>query len=342
MLSAIFSLVCLTINIAVLYSINGKPYSTFHMKSIDITPNTFISIVSIFQKSAFLLPVCESISQLKWIYFQQRAHKLSDLQIFDAGSRGPLGALRLLCKLRSRAILASCGSFLIILSIAAEPFTQQILSYPIRATPAHNITASIGAAKAYGGVDLQYYGLEKHFPSERAAMSSAIFGSPVQASYQCSSGTCNWPTFRSLALCNQCEDISTETLVHCNKEQAFCTYSLRNHGIMVWSIWVPQTNTKYISTSKLNVTVRYGAFPLGGTQQEIVTLFSVRFNNSYESEPKDVVPLVQHCKMSWCINTYTTTRVEDGVLRDKPTHQNPLWIDPKSCFRKPHAYNSGV
>ena len=92
-LSTAFSLSCVVVNIAVLSAIDRAPYETFRIQNVDITPNTFISIVSTLSKSSFLLNVAQCISQMKWDFFRQGAHRVVDLQRFDDASRGPLGSL---------------------------------------------------------------------------------------------------------------------------------------------------------------------------------------------------------------------------------------------------------
>lgn len=96
LLSIAFSLLCLAANVAVLASLDQKPYSSWRIARVDATPNTIISILATFTKASLLLPVAEIVVQLKWLYFQARVQRVSDLQIFDDASRGPLGSIRLL------------------------------------------------------------------------------------------------------------------------------------------------------------------------------------------------------------------------------------------------------
>lgn len=78
-----------------------------------------------------LLATMECVSQSKWLLFRDRPQKLIDFHIIDEASRGPYGAMTLLFRMRGRAILASAGAFIIFASLAVEPFTQQVLSYPL-------------------------------------------------------------------------------------------------------------------------------------------------------------------------------------------------------------------
>jgi hypothetical protein len=51
---------------AFLLVIDGKPYETWQVSSVDITPSTITSILATFSRSSLLLPVAEGISQVKW------------------------------------------------------------------------------------------------------------------------------------------------------------------------------------------------------------------------------------------------------------------------------------
>lgn len=68
------------------------------------------------------------ISQLKWIYFEQKGRRLVDLQIFNEASRGPFGALSLILHIRWGATIASLGALLMILALTQDTFYQAIYS----------------------------------------------------------------------------------------------------------------------------------------------------------------------------------------------------------------------
>ena len=93
LLSIIFSLMCLATNVGVLRAINNKEYKSWKIARVNITPNTIVSIIATLTKASLLLTVAEVIAQLKWLCFQARAQRISDLQVFDDACRGPLGRL---------------------------------------------------------------------------------------------------------------------------------------------------------------------------------------------------------------------------------------------------------
>lgn len=95
---------------------------------MPLQPNTLIGLFSTLSKSAMLLVVSKRISQLKWVYIEQRGQRLIDLQIFDDASRGRLGAVAFLFRIRWRAVVASGGSILVILALAQDAFYQEVFS----------------------------------------------------------------------------------------------------------------------------------------------------------------------------------------------------------------------
>ena len=78
-----------------------------------------------------LLAATESIGQAKWLLFRKQSRSLADFKTIDEASRGPWGAFQLLYRFwDGRTIRASAGAFIVLVSLAVDPFTQQILSYP--------------------------------------------------------------------------------------------------------------------------------------------------------------------------------------------------------------------
>jgi hypothetical protein len=105
--------------------IDRKPRDSW---TLPLAPNTVIALFSTLSKSAILLVITACISQLKWIYFGRRGHRLMDLQIFDSASRGPLGAISLIFHIRWGATIASFGALLTIFALFQDAFYQQIYS----------------------------------------------------------------------------------------------------------------------------------------------------------------------------------------------------------------------
>ena len=60
-----------------------------------ITINSIISILVTMMKASVVVPLAEGLSQLKWVWFEEKERSLKDLVIFDEASRGVLGASKL-------------------------------------------------------------------------------------------------------------------------------------------------------------------------------------------------------------------------------------------------------
>jgi hypothetical protein len=100
---------------------------------LPIQPNSPVSVLLTLSKSCVLYALAEGIGQLKWVYVQQRYHRVRDIELFDNASRGPWGSLIFFWRVRWKASVASVGALLCVLTLAMDPFAQMVLSYPTRA-----------------------------------------------------------------------------------------------------------------------------------------------------------------------------------------------------------------
>ena len=148
--------------LVLLFEIDNKPLKNWIITNADITPNALVSVLSTVTKTAILLPIAEGISQLEWTYFQQRPHRLADLQMFDEASRGPWGAVILMLRVRTGAVVATIGAILTLLTLAMDRFSQQVLSYPLRTVAANNMTATISRS------DILWNGIGNGHKGERS------------------------------------------------------------------------------------------------------------------------------------------------------------------------------
>jgi hypothetical protein len=160
--SALLSLSFMSLIVAILFFMDGRSYEKW---KLPIQPNSLVSVFSTISKSSLLYPLAECIGQLKWEYFDTaRPRALSELHAFDAASRGPWGAFQFIWLTRGRAILATIGSFIMVLMLAFEPFAQQILLLSTRNVLLHNETASVVVTNVWyvpdntnkGGVNGEY------------------------------------------------------------------------------------------------------------------------------------------------------------------------------------------
>lgn len=76
-------------------------------------------------------------------------HAESSAQVFDDASRGPWGAFKFILTSTNVALLGSCASILTIAALMIDPFSQLVLTFPTRATPATGQVASLKVGEAY-------------------------------------------------------------------------------------------------------------------------------------------------------------------------------------------------
>jgi hypothetical protein len=144
------SIICECVVIWLLIYMDKSPLSKWNG---PISFNAMISIFAVIAKSAVLVPVAECISQLKWHHFET-ARALKDMDVFDRSSRGPLGSLELLRVINFKSPVASLGAIIIFATLAFDPFTQQIVSFPLRSVPQGNETATFQISHTYSIVNM--------------------------------------------------------------------------------------------------------------------------------------------------------------------------------------------
>jgi len=113
---------------------------------------------------------------------------------------------------------ASIGGVLVILSLAIDPFTQQVIQTKECPFVHKELTASIARTSLYtaGGQSLGAYDNTLDLPMQ-AALYQGLYGSTVPTTpFACSTGNCTFSTlpgdytFSTLGMCSHCVDISTE------------------------------------------------------------------------------------------------------------------------------------
>ncbi|CAG7945736.1 unnamed protein product [Penicillium nalgiovense] len=211
--SLVFSAVCVVAMVAVLINRQGTTLAAWHL---SIAPNTVISVLATVSKTCLLLPVTASISQLKWLHFN-RAHRLSDLDLYDNVSRGPLGALFFVFRLPLS--LGALGAIITIVALAFDPFAQQLISFPSRQAATHNETAFFRISQTYESG--AYYNNQNNIVDNtdfamQGAIYNGLFGSPSPRAFTCPTSQCTWPDNSSyilLGAAGECENV-TESVVN--------------------------------------------------------------------------------------------------------------------------------
>lgn len=180
-----------------------------------ISINTLIAVLTTVLKATALLILAEGISQLKWEWFT-KDRRLHDLVVFDAASRGPIGCIQLILNGRGGHLIASLGAVVIILSLAVDPFTQQVVRYwdcrrnnaqSQALLPRSTFYDEAGAHTSAGiwpiaTVNLGYIDQGLYNPSTQ------------RAPFVCPSGNCTFTEpYSTIGYCVKCEDISQQLTI---------------------------------------------------------------------------------------------------------------------------------
>jgi hypothetical protein len=131
-----------------LVRIQGSMLEDWHM-AWQIQPSTILSILVTLCRITLAFFIAEGIGQLKWVFFEQRPHQLSDFESFDKATRGAWGATCFVWTVNRRALVASFGAVMAVLVLAMDPFSQQVLHYTPRTSSISNADVTIPSAHFY-------------------------------------------------------------------------------------------------------------------------------------------------------------------------------------------------
>lgn len=125
-LSLVSSFVLLGGLVGLLLAFDGQPI----FDSGVVTLNTLVAIITTGYRACIAHLLAFIISQSKWVAFSHGPRRLLDLDRIESAGQGPLGSLFLLfnSKIKSVAIIR-LGALLTVVSIAIDPFAQQLLQY---------------------------------------------------------------------------------------------------------------------------------------------------------------------------------------------------------------------
>ena len=187
----------------------------------QLSVNTLISVYMTILKGTVVTVVAEGIGQMKWSWFRT-SRPLHDLEIYDAATRGPLGALDLLWNLRLRAPLSSLGALIAVLILAIDPFAQQVVRYYDCAVPVHGLRGYISKSNTFmqrgkNWKDETHYGTATDWiePEFQAAIKSGIFAPGSDANFACGTGNCSFADdYSTVGFCSSCQDVTEDLQFH--------------------------------------------------------------------------------------------------------------------------------
>ncbi|KAK4498574.1 hypothetical protein PRZ48_011232 [Zasmidium cellare] len=225
--AAYFSFACFWAIYSVMWWEEGQPLAQWNFRinsGYEISPTAVVSFIAALGKSSFLLTLTEIISHWKWRYFDEGSHSLADLELFDSASRGPLGALWLIWKLRWNNVLASLAAICVLLSLMVDPFVQLVSDFPIHTQASDLERAEYRTATVYNVTSIdadsatsRQFSLGGLDPSMRSAMLGGFYGFPLGHTVDyCSSGNCTFTSLSTLGVCSKCLNITSSVVSNCS------------------------------------------------------------------------------------------------------------------------------
>lgn len=197
--------------IGTLYPFQGKPLPEW---PYAIKVNALLSAYMVVLKAAATFLLAEGIAKQKWRWFDESPQPLYDYAIHDDATRGPLGAVLLLCRVRIRHMWHWLGCLMILLALFVDPFTQQVLHYSDCNVLDQNGIASIPRSNLFFGEGGHIAAAQDSImPDEQAALEAGIVAPGGQVDFQCSSGNCTFGTFDTIGYCSSCADVSSQITV---------------------------------------------------------------------------------------------------------------------------------
>ncbi|KAG0136704.1 hypothetical protein HOY82DRAFT_589387 [Tuber indicum] len=312
-----------------------------------VTINSALSWLGVFGKLPLMVAVAECIGQMKWVLFGKEKRKLSDLDLIDGASRDPLGALNWMLRFRG-GFLVHLGAAFIIASIGFDPAIQQLVSYEPRSVVDTTQTATVSSNTNYSPVRGFDNGLILAVP--RALLwgaQSSVFGAPIQPSWDCPSGNCEYPETVSVGVCQVCTEVTAQIDRNCTTlgtqppfcvgKQCFtsgqlCTYSFNNASVGGGRTFID------VRANPGQSTTNNGKVSIPSKRIEITALYIQPDEASKSTQSLPVAPgfipaggshvaRAFSCGLSFCQQTFRAS-VTNGKYAETPisTSQVPAYV----------------
>ncbi|KAJ5547982.1 hypothetical protein N7513_005216 [Penicillium frequentans] len=309
-LSCLTSIVFFIAIIVVLWYYDGRSMPDW---PYGITLNALVSVLSMVMKASMAFIVAEALAQLKWSWFRG-GNKLSDLPLLDAGSRGAMGSLLVLCRTVPRHLI-TFGCLVLVVSTATDPFVQQVMSVkerPIHA-PGHS-SVQVCNTSTYTDYDEGAGpGMNQVPLATLGAIYSGIFqtSSPNRKSIMmdCPTGNCTFAPYQSLGFCSRCANITDSLALSKSAiipSEPTYKYKLPNGFMFSTSI-----NGMYL----MNSTSSRNLIKLDTKDKASILNFTAISASGYGVPPQ---VSATECALFFCVDTYHAA-VQGGTFSENRT-----------------------
>ncbi|KIW26377.1 uncharacterized protein PV07_09477 [Cladophialophora immunda] len=308
--------------VLVLYPNQDKPLPKIPFK---ISINTLLSILSSVIKAAITFVLASGLGQSKWSWLSSD-QPLMHLAKYDAASRGALGSLTLLKTTSFRHLLASLGAVIMILVLAVDPVTQDIIHFVDCSTSVQGAVATIPRTNYFdwGPLQTPLIPLSDSVPvGIQSAINSGFFAPGVEVDFTCSTGNCSFPTeYSTLGYCSKCQDISDQIKVVDDNAHGSILSSLPSgltvnftsgDNVTLSKMWTFEDSSGY------HIQTLVGSYPLAGLEYTGDPLSSPACQNASEKAKASCGGrLAVSCTMYQCVQSFNAV-ISAGRLSEVPT-----------------------
>lgn len=296
--------------LATLYPHNGQRVPDW---PFSITINALLSIYALWFKTSVLFVTVSALGQLQWCWYSSE-RPLIDILRYNEAQSGPWGSFRLLMAHKFKQPLAAFGAIIIIITIAVDPFAQQLVSPTDCSFVLDSDEATIPATTRFDGVASMYEGFNTEapvgtttaFPSDFiSSILSGLHASSVTPDFHCTTGNCTFAdTYRTLGVCAACNDISNELTfsktctsyesVYTNGSVSMNTTSSSSMDCQITGITGKSDTTTSLLilppfAAPYNLSVTFSE--LQADRQNAQDVFTASFNTSYMNHDGGLVEL---------------------------------------------------
>lgn len=322
---------------------------------LPITLSALVNTLSTIYRALLAYVAVEVVNQEKWIWLWSTSstyRPLRHIQYFEAGSRGLLGAVKLMPLVAKSSPATLLALVVVILSLAVGPFAQQSIGTDYRATEVGvaslPVTYSLGSGsgdfyfRTRSGGDIATWSLTDRV---RGAMFSAVANPSSNDStipVDCPTGNCEFPswgtqddlesghdvTHASVGMCTRCHDVSSLVTMHENEGSD--TYSLPN-GMNITTfdstIWLNVRSDSNLSWAEPVISPEAAAqMSWSLTNTTVLTMGPEAGQDPADVATVPSVPVAVSCSLYPCLRTYSAS-VHGGRLRERELESTPLYPD---------------
>ena len=283
-----------------------------------VTLNAIVAVFSAMSKAMLAYALSECLGQAKWIWFSSQQRPLSDIDLIDSGSRGPLGSFQILTQPVARSFI-SMGAIIVILSATMDPFVQLTVGKEDVLKFRNSTFTQIAYAKRYNKELIEATGDPAMIPEADLGMQTAVLEGLTQSDswisqqtqHSCPSGNCTWDIFTSLAICSRCHDITNQikkiekTYQHLERSYRKNTYRLPNH-LFGGGANIPMT---VYGTANRTLSVSFHSF------DTLIWSMTIMNYTMKEEQATSGNFSAMECALWFCVNSYKSA-VTNGTLTE--------------------------